>query len=266
MYEGAAARWVMVMATVDRNGVKIRYDVRGTGPAILVSHGFAASSHMFEGTAAALAATHQVITWDLRGHGRSDYPTEADEYSIALAVGDMIAILDAVGVDRAVLMGHSLGGYLSLELHRVHPERTAALVLVGTGPGFKRDDARAGWNSMAERFAVDLEANGLDALPTSEEVRADEHRNADGLVRAARGILRQHDDRVLVALPEIRVPVLVVVGEGDKPFLAGSEYMAGKIPGAALAVIAGARHAPMITHPVEFCAHIVTFLDERLAP
>ena len=266
MYEGAAARWVMVMATIDRNGVKIHYEVRGTGRTILVSHGFAASSHMFEGTAAALAATHRVITWDLRGHGRSDYPTETDEYSIALAVGDMIAILDEVGVDRAVLMGHSLGGYLSLELQRTHPERAEALVLIGTGPGFKRDDARAGWNTMAERFAVDLETSGLDALPTSEEVRADEHRSAEGLVRAARGILRQHDDRVLAGLPDIAVPVLVVVGEGDKPFLAGSEYMASKIPGAALAVIAGARHAPMITHPDAFCADIVTFLDERLAP
>jgi pimeloyl-ACP methyl ester carboxylesterase len=265
MYEAAAARRVMVMATVDRNGVKIHYEVRGTGPAILVSHGFAASSHMFEGTAAALAASHRVITWDLRGHGRSDYPAEADEYSIPLAVGDMVAILDAAGADRAVLMGHSLGGYLSLELQRTHPERVSALVLIGTGPGYKRDEARDGWNGMAERFAIDLETSGLDALPASEEVRADVHRSADGLVRAARGILRQHDDRVLVGLPDITVPVLVVVGEGDKPFLAGSEYMAGKIPGAALTVIAGARHAPMITHPDAFCAHIATFLDERLA-
>ena len=248
------------MPTLDRNGVNIHYEIRGEGPAVLVTHGFGASSHMFEATSASLAATHRVITWDLRGHGRSDYPTDENEYSVPLAVGDMLAILDAADVDRAVLMGHSLGGYLSLDLQRTHPDRVSALVLIGTGPGYRRDDARDGWNKMAEAFAVDLETKGLDGLPSSEEIRPDVHRSADGLVRAARGILRQHDDLVLANLPAISVPVLVVIGERDKPFLAGSQYMAGKIPGAAITVITGARHAPMITHRDAFDAHIASFL------
>jgi pimeloyl-ACP methyl ester carboxylesterase len=249
------------MPIIDRNGVKVHYEVRGTGPAVLVTHGFAASSHMFEATSDALANRYRVITWDVRGHGRSDYPTDDDEYSLRLAVDDMVAILEAAGVERAVLMGHSLGGYLSLELQRVHPERASALVLIGTGPGYRRDDARNGWNKMAETFAVNLETNGLAGLPAGEEVRVDVHRNADGLARAARGILRQHDDRVLANLPSITVPVLVVVGERDKPFLAASDYMAAKIPGATLAVIAGAGHAPMITHPNDFLAQVRAFLD-----
>jgi pimeloyl-ACP methyl ester carboxylesterase len=253
------------MPAIDRDGVKIHYEVRGEGPPILVTHGFAASSHMFEATATAFAGTHRVITWDVRGHGRSDYPDEQDQYSVALAVGDMAAILDAVEVDRAVLLGHSLGGYLSLELQRTHPDRVTALILVGTGPGYRRDDAREGWNKLAERFAVALEDKGLAGLPESAEVRADVHRSADGLVRAARGILRQHDDRVLASLPAITVPVLVVVGERDKPFLASSEYMAAKIPGASLAIIPGAGHAPMITHRDEFHARLRTFID-RLKP
>jgi pimeloyl-ACP methyl ester carboxylesterase len=249
------------MPTVDRDGVKIHHEIRGDGPAILASHGFAASSHMYEATTIALADAHRVITWDIRGHGRSDYPSDENQYSVPLATGDMVAILDTVDVDHTVLLGHSLGGFLSLELQRTHPGRVTALVLVGTGPGYKRPDTRDGWNRTAERFAVELETNGLAGLPDSAEARADAHRSADGLVKAARGILRQHDDRVLAGLPAITVPVLIVVGERDKPFLASSEYMRTKIPNASLAVIPGAGHAPMITRPDEFHAQIRTFLD-----
>jgi pimeloyl-ACP methyl ester carboxylesterase len=249
------------MPTVDRDGVGIHYDAGGSGPAILVTHGFAASSHMFDATSTALLDAHRVIAWDIRGHGRSDSPIEETEYSVALATGDMVAILDALDVDQAVLVGHSLGGYLSLDFQRAHPDRVTALVLVGTGPGYKRPNARDEWNRLAERYAVALETKGLAGLPDSVEMRADVHRTADGLVRAARGILRQHDDRVLANLPNITVPVLIVVGERDEPFLASSEYMRAKIPGASLAVIRGAGHAPMITHPDEFHVRVRTFID-----
>ena len=76
----------------------------------------------------------------------------------------MAAILDAAGVDRAVIGGHSLGGYLSLAFHVAHPERVAALVLIDTGPGYRSDDGRQKWNRMAEGYAADLEQKGLAAL------------------------------------------------------------------------------------------------------
>ena len=248
------------MPALDRDGVRIHYDVTGDGPPVLVTHGFSATSHMFAGTARALAPTHRVVTWDVRGHGRSDYPADDGAYTVPLSVGDMVGILDAVGADRAVLMGHSMGGYLSLETRLAHPERVAGLVLVGTGPGYRNDEARAGWNDMVEGFAVDLETKGLDGLPASEEVRADVHRSADGLVKAARGILRQYDGRVLESLPDISVPTLVVVGEHDLAFLKGSAYMASKIPGAEHVVLAGAGHSPMLSHPDDFHSVVAAFL------
>ena len=142
------------------------------------------------------------------------------------------------------MLGHSLGGYLSLEMAIAHPERTAALVLVDTGPGFRNDAARDGWNEMAEGYARDLDERGLGGLPGSDELSASVHRSAAGLALAARGVLRQSDGHVLEALPSIDVPTLVVVGERDKPFLNGSRYMADKIPGATLAVIDGAGPRP----------------------
>jgi pimeloyl-ACP methyl ester carboxylesterase len=251
------------MNTIDRDGVRIAYDVDGAGAGVpvLLSHGFASSAHMYGSTVAALAPERQCIRWDLRGHGRSDYPTDAALYSADLAVGDMLAVLDAAGVARAVLVGHSLGGYLSLAFHRRHPDRVAGLVLVDTGPGYRKDDARSGWNDMCETYARNLDERGLDGMPAgAEELRSDVHRSADGLAHAARGILRQHDAAVLEHLPAIDVPTLVIVGSRDQPFLAGSSYMAHKIPHADLVVVDGAAHAPMLSHLPDFLSALQPFL------
>lgn len=249
------------MARLDRDGVQIHYEVTGNGPAVLLTHGFSASAHMFAGVAADLAdAGHTAVTWDIRGHARSDSPADPAAYSAALAVGDMVAVLDAAGVDRAVVLGHSLGGYLSLELLLAHPGRVRALVLVGTGPGYRQDEARDDWNRMAERMGAAFETRGLDALGRSEEVAAGVHRDARGLALAARGILTQRDGRVMAALPGIAVPTLVVVGEHDAPFVGSARYMAGKIPGARLAVVPAAGHAPNISQPAAFAAELRSFL------
>jgi pimeloyl-ACP methyl ester carboxylesterase len=245
---------------LDRDGVRIRYDVAGTGPAVLFTHGFAASSRMFAANGERLAADHTVVTWDMRGHGDSDYPADPAAYSVPLAVGDMTALLDRIAAPSAVIAGHSLGGFLSLAFHLAHPERTRALILIGTGPGYRRDDGRARWNRMVEEYATGFAARGLDALPDSEELRRGAHRDASGLVLAARGILAQHDARVIDALPTIRVPTLIVVGARDAQFLDGSRYMAAKIPGATLEVIEGAGHAPNVTAAAVFDARVHAFL------
>jgi pimeloyl-ACP methyl ester carboxylesterase len=243
-------------------GVHVHHEIAGTGPAVLLTHGFAASSHMYAATVAELSADHTMITWDIRGHGKSDSPADPAEYSVAASLEDMAAILDAAGAERAVLVGHSLGGYLSLEFALARPERVDGLVLVDTGPGFRKDDGRERWNELAEGYAAGLTERGLDGLPPSAELDAGVHRSAEGLALAARGILRQRDGHVLEALPSIAVPTLVVVGERDEPFLAGSKYMAAKIPGARLVTIDGAGHAPPVTHPDEFAAVLRAFLDE----
>jgi pimeloyl-ACP methyl ester carboxylesterase len=244
--------------------VHVHHEIVGSGPVVLFTHGFAASSHMYAATVADLSADHTTITWDIRGHGQSDSPTDPAEYSVALSLSDMAGILDAAGARRAVLVGHSLGGYLSLKFVLANPERVEGLVLVDTGPGYRKDEARAAWNEMAERYAADLDERGLDGLPPSAELDAGVHRSAEGLALAARGILSQRDGHVLEALPSIAVPTLVVVGERDGPFQASSRYMAAKIPDAELVEVAGAGHAPPVTHPTEFDAALRSFLAARV--
>ena len=249
------------MPTLTRDGVTLYYEVHGSGPTLLLSHGFSATSAMWQGQIAALSATHRLVLWDMRGHGQSDYPADPAQYSAAATVADMAAILDAVGAKTAIIGGLSLGGYMSLAFYRAHPERTEALLIIDTGPGFKKDDARETWNARSLGTAAKLEAEGLATLKSASAERAgSQHRNAQGLAYAARGMLTQQNADVIESLPNIAVPSLVLVGSRDTPFLAASDYMAAKIPGATKVVIPDAGHAANIDQPAAFNAAVTAFL------
>lgn len=249
------------MPKIDRDGVAIHYEVHGTGVPLLLTHGFSSTSAMWQGQIDALARDHRLVLWDMRGHGQSDYPDDPKAYSEALTVGDMAAILDAVGAERAIVGGLSLGGYMSLAFYRAHPERGRALLIIDTGPGFKKDDAREVWNRRALDTAERFEREGLDVLKSASRERSTvSHRNAKGLALAARGMLTQRDAKVMELLPDIKVPSLIVVGADDTPFLAASDYMAAKIPGAQKVVIPSAGHAVNIDQPQAFVDAVVPFL------
>jgi pimeloyl-ACP methyl ester carboxylesterase len=251
------------MMVADRDGVAISYEVHGkatdTVP-LLLSHGFGASSAMWAPNLAALSRDRLVITWDLRGHGRSASPDDPAQYSQAASVADMSAILDACGVERAAIGGLSLGGFLSLAFYLVHPGRVSALLLFDTGPGYKDDAARQRWNNWAVARAEAFDSDGLAALGASPEVRRGHH-DPRGLASAARGILTQQTSQVIDSLSEIRVPTLVLVGSDDRPFLNAADYMAIKIPAASKIVIGSAGHASNIDQPEVFNTAVLAFLD-----
>lgn len=248
------------MATIDRDGVEIYYEDHGSGPAVLLSHGYSATSQMWQGQVEALKDRYRVLTWDMRGHGKSGSPEDQSLYSEAHTVDDIAAILEVSGVERAVIGGLSLGGYMSLAFHLKYPNMVRALMLFDTGPGYRNDKARDGWNETAEARARGFEEKGLDALGSSDEVRASSHRDAAGLARAARGMLRQFDARVIESLEHVRVPTLVLAGADDEPFLAATDYMAKKIPGAQRVIIPDAGHASNLHQPEAFNRAVEEFL------
>src|SRR4051812_32668099 len=250
------------MPKLSRDGVNIHYEVHGSGPALLLTHGYSSTSAMWHGQVAALSRHHKLVLWDMRGHGRSDYPADSVAYSEALTVADMAALLDEVGASTAIVGGLSLGGYMSLAFYRTHPERARALLIIDTGPGFKKDDAREAWNKRALETGDRFEREGLEVLKSASRERSSvSHRDASGLARAARGMLTQRDARVIETLPNIKVPSLVVVGADDTPFLAASDYMAAKIPGARKVVIPAAGHAVNIDQPQAFIDAVLPFLE-----
>ena len=249
------------MARLDRDGLHIWYEDHGKGPAVLLTHGYSATSRMWAPQVRGLAERFRLITWDLRGHGRSDSPDDPAVYSEKRCVGDMSAILDACGVERAAIGGLSLGGYLSLAFHLELPVRVRALLLFDTGPGYRNEEGRRRWNALAESYARAFEERGLAALGSGAEVRAGEHRSARGLALAARGMLAQRDARVIDSLPEIRVPTLVLWGARDEAFFKPSEYMAAKIPAARRVILPGAGHAANLDQPQAFNVAVAEFLD-----
>jgi pimeloyl-ACP methyl ester carboxylesterase len=250
------------MAKLDRGGVSLYYEVHGDGPVLLLTHGYAATSQMWRGQIATLSRRHRLVTWDMRGHGQSDDPADAAAYSEAATVADMAALLDAAGARKAIIGGLSLGGYMSLAFHRKYPERVRALLIIDTGPGFKKDEARAAWNQRAIETARSFETEGLGGLKSrGKEAARSTHRNAEGLALAARGMLTQHNASVIESLPGIAVPSLIVVGAEDKPFLAASDYMAAKIPGAQKVVVPAAGHAVNLDQPAAFNEAVGRFLD-----
>ncbi|AGZ52773.1 alpha/beta fold hydrolase [Mycobacterium kansasii] len=251
------------MNRLQRDGVTLAVRVHNPlarGVPVLLTHGFGATAGMWEPNVDALSVDRPVIVWDQRGHGSSDAPDDIDAYSEQLSVADMAAILDAAGTDRAVLGGMSLGGYLSLAFHLVHPQRVAALVLVDTGPGYRNDEARAKWNAWVERRARQLERGGAPA-DVSPELTQAVHEHPEGLPRAARGVMAQKDARVITSLDSITVPTLVIVGAQDTDYLAAADYMARKIPTARKVVIENARHAANMDQPEAFNIAVREFLD-----
>jgi pimeloyl-ACP methyl ester carboxylesterase len=250
------------MPKIDRNGVRIYYEVHGDGPPLILTHGYSSTSAMWQGQIAALSKHHKLVLWDMRGHGQSDYPEDPTAYSEAATIGDIKALLDAVGARRAIVGGLSLGGYMSLAFYRAHPGRVAALLIIDTGPGFKKDEAREAWNKRAYETGERFEREGLAVLRSGSRERSSvTHRDARGLALAARGMLTQHDASVIELLPAIGVPSLIVVGADDTPFLAATDYMAAKIPGATKVVIPSAGHAVNIDQPQAFIDAVLPFLD-----
>ena len=149
------------MVKLTRDGVSLYYEVHGSGPVILLSHGYSATSQMWRGQVEALAKDHTLVTWDMRGHGQSDYPEDQDLYTEEHTVEDIAAILDAVGAKKAIVGGLSLGGYMSLAFNATYPERVRSLLIIDTGPGYKNDAAREGWNETSLKTAERWERDGL---------------------------------------------------------------------------------------------------------
>lgn len=248
------------MPYINRDGVNIYYETHGAGPAILLTHGFSATADMWGPQVDMLQGDHQVIVWDMRGHGRSDSPDDGALYGEPQTIADMAMILDATGVTAAIIGGHSLGGYMSLAFRNAYPERVSAMVLSGTGPGFRRDDTRAAWNIVANGMGDDIARGGLASLGgRSREMDPHHHKSVDGLVQAARHMLTQRDAAVLESLPAIAVPTLITVGRNDTNYLNGAKYMNAKIAGSEYHVFEDAGHAVNLDQAEAFNAVLGVF-------
>ena len=165
-----------------------------------------------------LSADFRCISWSIRAHGNSEV-TPPGTYSREHALTDMRSVADLAEAPY-VLIGHSLGGYLSLAHTLRYPDEVRALVLVGAGPGFSKPEAMEQWNAMVDRSAA------RNPVPEGAEV-----------------ISKHYDSWVIDNLAGITVPALVVVGEEDKQFVASAAVFEKRMNVRARVVVPDAGHS-----------------------
>jgi 3-oxoadipate enol-lactonase len=250
----------------------------GSGPLLLLVHGFGGAKEDFADHLEALAAHSRVIAFDHRGHGESDAPGELTAYSLDRLAADVLCVADAAGAGRFTLLGHSMGGMAARRAVLAHPERVESLVLMDTslGPVKGIDVAVV---DVAAQIALE---DGKDALkprldaagtldtpafyrmlaerPEYEEYSARKWAALSAVMWAAmsREIAGQPDQLALLA--RVTCPTLVMVGEQDEPFVDDSRRMAETIPNAELVVLPDAGHSPQFENPTAWLAALEGFL------
>ena len=271
--------------TVKVNDVALEIIEAGAGNAdrLLLVHGFGGSKEDFTHYLPRLGATGwHVVSPDLRGHGGSSKPQDEAAYSLKTLADDLNALLDALGWDTAVVLGHSMGGMVVQVFALAHPERVRALVLMDTShkmPDHVDADMVAaaqqvvrdgGTELLVEIGSKSTEPSPLDTIPYIEMCKADpaykawsdqKTLNFTGPAYAAlAGDMATQDDR-LDALASLTMPTLVIVGEMDDGFLKQSMAMSEAIPNAQLAVIPGGGHSPQFEAPAAWWETLEAFLN-----
>jgi len=256
------------------NGAEIYYiDIgdKSATPIILI-HGFPFNSDMWRPQIDHLKTTFRVITYDVRGHGRSEVGD--GQYTLEMFVDDLIALLDYLRLEKVVLCGLSMGGYIALRAVERNPERCRALILCDTTSNADSNEAKlrraasikaiksTGGKPYAEEFtkAVLSMHTFLERSDLVETVRSMIESNSPiGICGALLALVARTE--TTLSLPRIRVPTLILVGEQDKttpPEL--SEKMRQLIPNSELRIVSNAAHLSNLENPEEFNSHILNFL------
>lgn len=256
---------------VEVNGVSLAVEEGGRGVPLLLIHGFPLSGQMWAPVLPALAEVARVVTVDLRGFGESQAPPQG--YTMEALASDVLGVVDALGFQRFVLAGHSMGGYVAFRLLAGHGERVAGLVLVDTRAeaddeaGRQRRDAaiarilggdRAGFlNDFLPRLVAP--ASWERAPRLAEELLALTAAVPDHVLTGCLAGMRDRPDSRLL-LATLQVPALVMVGEEDTITPAATARDMAEAAGAELAVIPGAGHTPPLERPVATAEALVAFL------
>lgn len=269
--------------SVDVGTVSLAITEAGVGgrPLLLV-HGFTGTKEDFGDHIDALAASgHHVVALDHRGHGESDKPDDESAYSFEIMAGDVIGVADALGWDSFALLGHSMGGMIVQVVASMIPERIERLVLMDTSYKslrFVNDSLVAMMRQMIESGGMDGLADTMAAaggpLESEPHRRVTAERSGyaewtDQKLRTTSGAMYLSmlaafggDQDRLEALSELDMPVLVICGEEDEPFIEASKRMASTIPNAQLAMIPDAGHSPQFENPAAWTEALSGFLAE----
>jgi len=260
------------------NNIDLIYEQTGEGEAVVFLHGYTGSCRDWTNQIAAASGTHKCIAVDHRGHGKTEAPVSEDEYSIKIFSEDVYALLNELGIDRCCLVGHSMGGFMSLQLVLDHPEMVKGLVLVDTSsgdwemvPGFaeyraKLDDIARndGLAAVFEYDCVNNEAKIEKYRKHPEFLAKDRQKvlstSIDGYIYVA-GTFRKWPS-VTDKLGEIKIPALIFLGADDTAFINASQIMKDSIDQAELIIIPNTGHNPHEEAPDIFNKAFLSYLSK----
>jgi len=250
--------------------MELAYEERGSGPVLLFIHGFPFDRTMWVAQLAGLAKIRTAVAVDLRGHGLSDVMSGGD-FSMDLFADDVAKTLDAIGADKADIVGLSMGGYVLFSFWRRHPERVRSLIFIDTKAEADSDEAKAGREKTAETAASQgmqpiyetLASKVVGSSPSVEvQDKLKEMMLGTAPEVAAADALAMRDRADSTAdLPNITVPVLWLHGEEDALMpIEGARASAAKVPGAKFVSIPKGGHVSPMENPEAVNAAIQEFL------
>lgn len=264
------------------NDIRIYYEERGTGPAMVWAHGLGQTWHGWDGVMTFFQDRFRVIAYDARGHGCSEIPDRPEAYSQDIMVQDMRGLMDALGITRAIVGGHSMGANVALNFAFQYPERCLGLILVGIGSGSSDPEW---WQEFWGKLADLAERQGTAAyLEESRKIAAwdsafthpqigkqitqtELDNSPKAIADTIRGVQKGRLSvfQLQPRLEKLTVATLVVLSEGDTPVAECSRFLAQHIPKATLEIIPAKSHWTFTEEPEKFLQAVDQFVSRLTA-
>ena len=264
------------------DGVRLAFEETGSGTPVVFVHEFAGDLRSWEPQVRHLSRRYRCITWNARGFPPSDIPDDTGAYSQDRARDDVLGVLDALDIERAHVVGLSMGGFATLHFGLAHPGRARSLVVAGVGYGAEPDQ-RERFRSEADITARILRTEGMAAWaaayslgPTRVQFQNKDPRgwrefadmlaehSAAGSAHTQQGVQKERPSVFELAegMRELTVPTLIVTGDEDWPCLVPSVFMKRTIPSAGLLVVPNTGHTVNLEEPAAFNAALADFFAQ----
>ncbi len=272
------------MPLFDINDLQFNVDRVGSGPPLILLHGFTGSAKGWTEHAREFGEHFTTYAVDLIGHGRTDSPPDPARYRMEPCVEDLVVLLDRLEIESTALLGYSMGGRVALHLSVAAPQRISALVLESASPGIADKAERDARVKSDETLADYIEQEGLEAfvdrwenlplfasqrrLPAEVQQRHRAqrlHNNPVGLANSLRGMGAGAMEPVRDRLGDLSMPVMLIVGELDQKYVELGTQMEVAIPNARLLVAEDAGHSVHLERPTLFNLAVESWLRKVLA-
>lgn len=267
------------MPYLQSTDVRLYYEESGSGDPIVFVHEFSGDHRSWEPQVRYFSRRRRCITFDARGYPPSDVPEELDQYSQDHAVADLLAVLDHLSIERASIVGLSMGGFTALHFALRNPARAEAVVIAGVGYGSTPEDDQ-GWKDDVEELASlyvedpKRAAASHSMAPGRSPFRAKDPRGWQefagqlaehpgvGSANTLRGVQKERPNlyHLRDELAALEVPVLVITGDEDEPCLEPSLYLKRTAPTAGLVVLPKTGHTSNLEEPALFNGMVDDFL------